>query len=54
MRPAWALRYTQLLAKDGRLVCLEFPTYKAPSTGGPPFGLTVSATMRTLPRLAFG
>lgn len=42
MRPAWAQRMSQLLAKgpSGRLICIEFPTYKEPSTGGPPFGLT--------------
>ncbi|KAL8739187.1 MAG: hypothetical protein Q9181_000078 [Wetmoreana brouardii] len=42
MRPAWAQRMCQLLASRpvGHLICLEFPTYKEPSTGGPPFGLT--------------
>ncbi|KAI4195039.1 MAG: hypothetical protein LQ348_002528 [Seirophora lacunosa] len=42
MRPAWALRMSQLLSRNppGHLICLEFPTYKDPSTGGPPFGLT--------------
>lgn len=29
----------ELLAPEGRLVCLEFPTYKPPSTGGPPWAL---------------
>ena len=29
----------QLLAPTGRLICLEFPTYKEPSTGGPPWAL---------------
>ncbi|KAI9711352.1 MAG: hypothetical protein M1812_007201 [Candelaria pacifica] len=44
MRPAWALRTAQLLALSlhSNLICLEFPTYKAPSTGGPPFGLSPS------------
>lgn len=42
LRPTWALRMSQLLSNDGRLVCLEFPTYKAPSTGGPPWGVTPS------------
>lgn len=42
LRPAWALRMSQLLSSNGRLVCLEFPTYKAPSTGGPPWGVTPS------------
>ena len=27
----------QLLAPNGRLVCLEYPTYKEPNTGGPPW-----------------
>lgn len=42
MRPAWAQRMSQLLSKkpSGCLICLEFPTYKDPSTGGPPYGLT--------------
>lgn len=36
-RPKWAARMQQLLARpSGRLVCLEFPTGKHPSTGGPP------------------
>lgn len=36
-RPQWATRMQQLLARpSGRLVCLEFPTGKHPSTGGPP------------------
>lgn len=28
-----------LLGPAGRLVCLEFPTYKEPSAGGPPWAL---------------
>lgn len=36
-RPKWAARMQQLLSRpNGRLVCLEFPTGKHPSTGGPP------------------
>lgn len=36
-RPQWAARMQQLLARpSGRLICLEFPTGKHPSTGGPP------------------
>jgi SAM-dependent methyltransferase len=38
-RPSWSLRMARLLAPKGTLVCLEFPTYKEPSTGGPPFAL---------------
>ncbi|KAL3477134.1 S-adenosyl-L-methionine-dependent methyltransferase [Aspergillus californicus] len=39
MRPAWALRHTQLLAPSpqGNLVCLEFPRHKDPSQHGPPY-----------------
>ncbi|KAF2260913.1 S-adenosyl-L-methionine-dependent methyltransferase [Lojkania enalia] len=37
LRSAWALRMTQLLAPDGLLICLEFPTFKPPASGGPPF-----------------
>lgn len=29
----------QLLAPEGVLVCLEFPTHKPPKSGGPPFSL---------------
>ena len=29
----------QLLSAKGTLVCIEFPTYKDPSTGGPPYAL---------------
>lgn len=28
-----------LLAPTGHLICVEFPTYKDPSSGGPPWGL---------------
>ena len=30
----------QLLNPDGRLICVEFPTYKPPKTGGPPWACT--------------
>ncbi|KAF2153897.1 S-adenosyl-L-methionine-dependent methyltransferase [Myriangium duriaei CBS 260.36] len=36
-RAKWAGRMAELLAPGGRLVCLEFPTYKDPKTGGPPW-----------------
>ncbi|KAG4417696.1 hypothetical protein IFR04_009135 [Cadophora malorum] len=39
MRPAWSKRFVDLLAPEGRVVCVEFPTYKPPSTGGPPWAL---------------
>ncbi|KHJ34718.1 putative thiol methyltransferase [Erysiphe necator] len=40
MRSKWSKRMTELLSPDGRLVCIEFPTYKPHSTGGPPWGLS--------------
>ena len=39
MRPAWALRMSQLLSETGQLVCIEFPSNKDPKLGGPPFSL---------------
>lgn len=50
MRPAWSKRYTELLSPEGRLVCLEFPTYKSPSAGGPPWALPPKVYMAHLPR----
>lgn len=50
MRPAWSKRYTELLSPEGRLVCLEFPTYKSPSAGGPPWALPPKIYMAHLPR----
>jgi len=37
MRPSWASRMRSLLAPGGRLVCLEFPSEKKSSEGGPPW-----------------
>ena len=45
MRPVWAVRMSQLLSANGRLICVEFPTYKDPSTGGPPWGVNPSVYM---------
>ncbi|KAF2654446.1 S-adenosyl-L-methionine-dependent methyltransferase [Lophiostoma macrostomum CBS 122681] len=39
VRPAWASRMSQLLAPDGVLICLEFPTHKPAKSGGPPWSL---------------
>ncbi|KAG5969682.1 hypothetical protein E4U55_002026 [Claviceps digitariae] len=39
-RPAWSSRITQLLHPSGHLICLEFPSGKPLSDGGPPWGLT--------------
>lgn len=50
MRPAWSQRLNELLARDGRLICLEFPTYKPASTGGPPWALPPKIYMAHLPR----
>nr|POE56348.1 putative thiol methyltransferase 2 [Quercus suber] len=38
-RPQWARRMSQLLAPEGRLVCLEWPLHKNVQAGGPPHGL---------------
>ncbi|KAF8862451.1 S-adenosyl-L-methionine-dependent methyltransferase [Acephala macrosclerotiorum] len=50
MRPAWSRRFNELLAPEGRLICLEFPTYKPASTGGPPWALPPKIYMAHLPR----
>lgn len=52
LRPAWSLRMCQLLrpVPDSNLVCVEFPTYKDPSTGGPPFGLPPEVYLAHLSR----
>ncbi|GAB7355604.1 hypothetical protein MBLNU459_g6332t1 [Dothideomycetes sp. NU459] len=39
LRPRWAARMAQLLSPTGVLVCLEFPTYKPVSAGGPPWAV---------------
>ncbi|KAK7403809.1 hypothetical protein QQX98_010406 [Neonectria punicea] len=39
-RPRWSRRMTELLASDGRLICLEFPTQKPMSAQGPPWGVS--------------
>jgi hypothetical protein len=39
----------ELLAPGGTLICLEFPTYKEPSTGGPPFGIKPETYEMLLP-----
>lgn len=39
LRPAWSSRMSTLLRDIGSLVCLEFPTYKDPASGGPPWAL---------------
>ena len=40
---------SELLAPGGTLICLEFPLYKEPSTGGPPWGLTAQTYEMILP-----
>jgi len=39
MRPAWSKQMKSLLTAKGRLICLEFPTYKPLSAPGPPWAL---------------
>ncbi|KAK5942486.1 hypothetical protein PMZ80_005051 [Knufia obscura] len=50
MRPAWAKRMSTLLAPNpqANLICLEFPTTKAPNAGGPPFASPSKAYMEHL------
>lgn len=50
LRHKWAARQSQLLSKEGRLVCLEFPLYKDPKTGGPPFGMNAETYVAHLSR----
>lgn len=50
MRPVWSQRMNELLTPEGRLVCLEYPTYKPPSTGGPPWALPPKIYIAHLPR----
>jgi hypothetical protein len=39
---------SELLATDGRLVCLEWPLHKDPSAGGPPWGLSAEVYLAHL------
>ncbi|CAJ2502929.1 Uu.00g103230.m01.CDS01 [Anthostomella pinea] len=48
VRPAWARRTADLLAPDGRLVCLEFPSEKDPAEPGPPWAAPPHAYMAYL------
>ena len=50
LRPAWSKRMNELLAPNGRLICMEFPTYKSPAALGPPWSLTPKVYMGHLPR----
>ncbi|KFZ18339.1 hypothetical protein V502_04135 [Pseudogymnoascus sp. VKM F-4520 (FW-2644)] len=50
LRAPWSRRYSQLLAPTGRLICLEFPTYKPINSGGPPWALPPTVYMAHLPR----
>ncbi|KAB5539533.1 S-adenosyl-L-methionine-dependent methyltransferase [Coniochaeta sp. 2T2.1] len=50
-RPKWAKRMSGLLNPNtGRLICLEWPLGKDPSTGGPPWGLTAETYATHLSR----
>ncbi|CAL3967215.1 unnamed protein product [Diplocarpon coronariae] len=50
MRPAWSKRFVELLAPEGIVVCVEFPTYKPPSSGGPPWALPPQVYLAHLSR----
>lgn len=41
---------SQLLSPTGVLICLEFPTYKNPKAGGPPWALPSSVHVELLKR----
>jgi len=49
-RPSWAAQMVRLLSPNGRLICLEFPSYKDPKTGGPPFGVREAVYVEHLKR----
>ncbi|KAF2832688.1 S-adenosyl-L-methionine-dependent methyltransferase [Ophiobolus disseminans] len=50
LRPAWAERTSALLAPDGLLVCLEFPTHKPAASQGPPWSLPPTVHLELLKR----
>lgn len=39
---------TQLLSRSGALICLEFPTHKLASSGGPPWSLPPTVHLELL------
>ncbi|TAQ83924.1 hypothetical protein B7494_g7752 [Chlorociboria aeruginascens] len=49
-RPEWALRMSQLLSPEGRLFCIEFPTYNRPAVGGPPWAVRKETYLEHLKR----
>jgi hypothetical protein len=50
LRPRWAARMSQLLSPTGILICLEFPTHKPASSGGPPWSLPPTVHLELLKR----
>ncbi|OAL57228.1 S-adenosyl-L-methionine-dependent methyltransferase [Pyrenochaeta sp. DS3sAY3a] len=52
LRSKWALRTVSLLKQspDSRLICLEFPTHKPASSGGPPWSLPPTVHAELLKR----
>ncbi|KAF3038563.1 hypothetical protein E8E11_005591 [Didymella keratinophila] len=50
LRPQWAKRISALLAPSGVLICLEFPTHKPASSGGPPWSLPPTVHSELLKR----
>nr|XP_036575115.1 thiol methyltransferase [Colletotrichum truncatum]KAF6781636.1 thiol methyltransferase [Colletotrichum truncatum] len=50
LRPRWAARTASLLSPTGILVCLEFPTHKPASSGGPPWSLPPTVHLELLKR----
>ena len=50
LRPTWAARMAQLLSPTGVLICIEWPSTKAPDSGGPPWALPPQVYEAHLPR----
>ncbi|KAH8711798.1 S-adenosyl-L-methionine-dependent methyltransferase [Phaeosphaeriaceae sp. PMI808] len=50
LRPRWAKRIKELLAPDGILICLEFPTHKPAASAGPPWSLPPTVHAELLKR----
>jgi hypothetical protein len=50
LRAAWSYRLAHLLAPAGVLICVEWPSYKDPKAGGPPWPLPPYIYTAHLPR----
>jgi len=50
LRKDWALRLSQLLSSTGHLICVEFPSMKPETAGGPPWAFPSKIHMAHLSR----